>query len=333
MSSIALQIALFFLVAVSVGGMLFVGFYRRFADRSQVNKRVKLVARAAGSASPLLSSNDEKSRQRAVERVLREIEEQQKAKAKQNTRPSLVVRMRQAGLGWSKTRYFVTTLVAGFISFFVALTLIRLGLLTSVGFGVTGGLLLPHLYVNFKRKKRFAAFSAEFPNAVDVIVRGVKSGLPLVDCLKIIATEGREPVKSEFKTMVEDQTLGVPMDEAARRLVERVPLSGASFFAIVIGIQSQIGGSLSNALGNLSKVLRDRKKMQAKIKAMSSEAKASAGIIGSMPVVVGGLIYLTSPDYISLMFTTLAGNVVLAAAGLWMLTGILVMRKMVNFDF
>lgn len=332
MFPVALLIALFLLVSASVGGMLFVGFYPRLAARSQANKRLALIARGGGSASRM-PTTEEKGRQRTVEKVLREIEEQHKAKAKKGTRPSLLIRMRQAGVGWSKATYFLMVLGAGFISFFTALALIPLGLLTAAGFGVTGGLLLPHLYVSFKRNKRFKAFAAEFPNAVDVVVRGVKSGLPLADCLKIIAADGREPVKSEFKTMDEDQTLGLPIDEAALRLVERVPIPGTSFFAIVIAIQSRTGGSLSYALGNLSKVLRERKKMQAKIKAMSSEAKASAGIIGAMPVVVATLIYLTSPDYISLLFTTLAGNVVLVVAGLWMLIGILVMRKMVNFDF
>ena len=185
----------------------------------------------------------------------------------------------------------------------------------------------------FRRNSRFKRFSNEFPNAVDVIVRGVKAGLPLVDCLKIIAAEAQEPVRSEFKTMVQDQTLGMPLDEAVQRLPERVPLAEANFFGIVIAIQSRTGGSLSEALGNLSKVLRERKKMQAKIKAMSSEAKASAGIIGSLPVIVAGLVYLTSPDYITLLFTTTIGNAVLVASGLWMLMGCLVMRKMINFDF
>jgi tight adherence protein B len=209
----------------------------------------------------------------------------------------------------------------------------RLGPLPSIGFGLASGLLLPHLYVDVRRKRRFMSFTAEFPNAVDIIVRGVRSGLPLVDCLRIIATEAQEPVRGEFKAIVEDQTLGVPLEEAVQRLPDRLPLPEANFFAIVITIQSRTGGSLSEALGNLSKVLRERVKMRAKIKAMSSEAKASGGIIGALPIVVGFLVYLTSPDYISLLFTTLTGKMVLAACAVWMGTGVLVMRKMINFDF
>jgi tight adherence protein B len=150
--------------------------------------------------------------------------------------------------------------------------------------------------------------------------------------LKIVAAEAQDPVKSEFKALIDDQALGMPLDEAVQRMPQRVPLSETTFFAIVIAIQSRTGGSLSEALGNLSRVLRERKKMRAKAKSMSSEAKASGGIIGSLPVIVGGLVYLTSPAYISLLFTTLAGNVVLAACALWMLIGIFVMRKMINFE-
>jgi tight adherence protein B len=164
-------------------------------------------------------------------------------------------------------------------------------------------------------------------------VRGLKAGLPLGDCMKIIAAEAQEPVTSEFRAVIEDQAMGMPVDEAVQRMPVRIPVAEASFFAIVITIQSRTGGSLAEALGNLSKVLRERKKMRAKIVAMSSEAKSSAGIIGALPVFVTGAIYFTTPDYIALLFTTSAGNIILAVSGFWMLMGILVMRKMINFDF
>ncbi|WEJ11993.1 type II secretion system F family protein (plasmid) [Sinorhizobium sp. M103] len=153
------------------------------------------------------------------------------------------------------------------------------------------------------------------------------------DCLRVIATEAQEPVKGEFLAIVQDQTLGIPVDEAVKRMSERMPLAEANFFAIVVAIQSRTGGSLSEALGNLSKVLRERKKMKAKIKAMSAEAKSSAGIIGALPFVVAGAVYFTSPDYMTLLFTTTIGKIVLVCCGLWMGIGILVMRKMINFDF
>jgi len=229
--------------------------------------------------------------------------------------------------------YVLFCIGAGFGSFVAALLFGGFGLVPSLGFGLSGGILLPHFFVNYKRKKRLKRFSNEFPNAVDVIVRGVKAGLPLVDCLKVIAAEAAEPVKSEFQQIIEDQTLGLPLAEAVGRLPERIPLAEANFFAIVIIIQSKSGGSLSEALGNLSKVLRDRKKMDAKIRAMSAEAKSSAGIIAALPFVVAILVYLTSPDYILLLFQTTTGNIVLVVSGMWMFMGIMVMRKMINFDF
>jgi tight adherence protein B len=168
---------------------------------------------------------------------------------------------------------------------------------------------------------------------VDVIVRGIKAGLPLLDCLKMIAGEAPEPVRTEFKAIVETQTIGLPLGEACEKLYERVPLPEANFFGIVISIQQKAGGNLSEALGNLSRVLRERKKMKAKIKAMSMEAKASAMIIAALPVAVMILVYLTSPKYIELLWTEPLGRLMLACCVVWMSMGVMVMKKMINFDF
>jgi tight adherence protein B len=172
-----------------------------------------------------------------------------------------------------------------------------------------------------------------FPDAVDVIVRGIKAGLPLLDSLKLISNDATEPVRSEFRAIVETQTIGMPIGEACLKLYESIPLPEANFFGIVVTIQQKAGGNLSEALGNLSRVLRDRKKMKAKIKAMSMEAKASASIIGALPIIVMALVYFTSPDYIELLFTDQFGKLMLGCCGVWMSIGVLVMRKMINFDF
>jgi tight adherence protein B len=209
----------------------------------------------------------------------------------------------------------------------------RLGPLPAFGFGLSAGLLLPHWYVNFKRRRYFKRFTANLADAVDVVVRGVKVGLPLIECFKIVAREARSPVKEQFQTIVEDQLVGMPLADATERLPERVPVAEARFFSIVISIQSRSGGSLAETLGNLSKVLRDRQKMFDKIKALSSESKASAYIIGSLPVVVAAALSVVSPAYISLLFTEQTGHIVLAGCLLMMICGALVMRKMINFDF
>ena len=164
-------------------------------------------------------------------------------------------------------------------------------------------------------------------------MRGVKAGLPLSDCLRIIATETAEPMRSEFRQIVEAQAMGLTASEAVDRLISRVPISETSFFSIVIAIQQKAGGSLSEALANLSAVLRERRKMEGKIKAFSSEARASAMIIGSLPFVVGGLVYLTSPKYIELLWTTETGQIVMAGSLVWMALGMFIMKKMITFDF
>ena len=332
-SPFVVQIAVALLAVFSVGGVVAAVFYPRLAGGSKSGKRLEAISASKRKVAADRIATEEGRRRRNVEDTLKELEETQKAKARKSQKPTLTTRMHQAGLSWSKKTYYLVCVGTAFGTFLFALIVLRFGLIPCLGFGISGGVLLPHFFVNFKRKRRLRQFSNEFPNAVDVIVRGVKAGLPLVDCLKIIAAEASEPVAGEFRQIIEDQTLGMPLAEAVGRLPERIPLSEANFFAIVIAIQSRTGGSLSEALSNLSRVLRDRKKLQGKIRAMSAEAKSSAGIIGALPVVVALLVYVTSPDYILLLFQTTTGNIVLTISGLWMLMGCLVMRKMINFDY
>jgi len=207
------------------------------------------------------------------------------------------------------------------------------GLIVSIVLGAAGALGLPRWLLSFMKKRRETKFLNAFPDSVDIIVRGVKAGLPLLDCLKMITVEAPEPVKSEFRAIVETQAIGMPLGEACGKLYEQMPVPEANFFGIVISIQQRSGGNLAEALGNLSRVLRDRKKMKAKIQAMSMEAKASASIIGALPIAVMTLVYITSPNYISLLWTEPLGRVMLACSVVWMSMGVMVMKKMINFDF
>jgi tight adherence protein B len=216
---------------------------------------------------------------------------------------------------------FAVTLIAG------------LGLLPALGLAFAAGAGLPFWTLSLLKKRRENRFLRAFPDAVDVIVRGIKAGLPLLDSLKLIAAEAEEPVRSEFRSIIETQTIGIPIGEACLKLYEHMPLPEANFFGIVISIQQRAGGNLSEALGNLSRVLRDRKKMKAKINAMSMEAKASASIIGALPIAVMTLVWITSPQYIELLWTASLGRMMLAGSAVWMSMGVLVMRKMINFDF
>ncbi len=203
----------------------------------------------------------------------------------------------------------------------------------ALGAAVILGAGLPRWVVGFIGKGRMKKFSGEFANAVDVIVRGIKSGLPVHECFKIIARESPAPLGPEFQTLVEGMGVGLTLPQALDKMYERMPTSELRFFSIVIAIQQKTGGNLAEALSNLTTVLRARRMMAEKIKALSSEAMASAGIIGSLPPVVMGLVFITTPAYIMLLFTDPRGQVMLLGAGLWMSAGVFVMKKMIAFKF
>jgi tight adherence protein B len=318
---------LFFLVAFAIGGVAWVFLYPILSGERKTEQRMANVARSEPiAARPTRVA--QKSRRDQVEGTLKELEERQK-KAK---RVPLSVKITQAGLEWSKRRFMVTAGTLGCVAFLVAL-LLGSGLLPALAFGFAAGCGTPLWLLKFLKKRRESKFLNNFPDAVDVIVRGIKAGLPLLDSLKLIASESDEPIRSEIRSIIETQTVGIPLGEACLKLYERMPVAEANFFGIVVSIQQRAGGNLSETLGNLSRVLRDRKKMKAKIQAMSMEAKASAAIIGSLPIVVMSLVYFTSPAYIELLWIEPLGRVMLACCGVWMSVGIFVMRKMINFDF
>jgi tight adherence protein B len=318
---------LFFLVTIAIGGVAWVFVYPLLSGERKAEQRKASVARAEPIAARPVRTT-QKTRREQVEGTLKEIEEKRK-KAK---RPPLSVRLTQAGLAWSKRRFMVTAGALG-VGAFLAAMVLGGGLLPALGFGFAAGCGLPFWMLSFLKKRRESKFLNAFPDAVDVIVRGIKAGLPLHDSLKLIAVDAQEPVRSEFRNIVEMQTISMPIGEACLKLYENMPVPEANFFGIVISIQQKAGGNLSEALGNLSRVLRDRKKMKAKIQAMSMEAKASASIIGALPICVAGLVWLTSPAYIDLLFTEPLGRIMIACCGIWMTIGVLVMRKMINFDF
>jgi tight adherence protein B len=320
------SLAVFFLAAVAVGGIAYVFLYPILSGEKKAEQRMASVAKA--EVVSRASRGPQKSRRDSVETTLKELDE----KHNKNKRVPLVVKITQAGVKWSKRQYLIISVGVG-IGMFTLGLMMGGGLLPAIGAGFAGAFGIPRWLLSFLKKRRENKFLNAFPDAVDVIVRGIKSGLPLLDCMKMITVDAPEPVRSEFRAIVETQAVGVPLGDACGRLYESMPVPEANFFGIVISIQQKAGGNLSEALGNLSRVLRDRKKMKAKIQAMSQEAKASASIIGALPIAVMTMVYITSPQYISLLFTEPLGNVMLACSAGWMLMGVLVMKKMINFDF
>ena len=318
-------IALFFLASVAVGGVAWVFVYPILSGDKKAEQRMANVAK---SEPVNVSRRQPKSRREAIEIALKEFEQRHK---KSKSVP-LAARISQAGLMWSKRQFFLISAGIAVVMFLLGI-LTGAGLLVGAALAFTGAFGIPRWLLSYLKKRRESKFLNSFPDAIDIIVRGAKAGLPLLDCLKIICMESQEPVTSEFRTIVETQAIGLPLGDACGKLYEHMPLAEANFFGIVVTIQQKAGGNLSEALGNLSRVLRDRKKMKAKIQAMSQEAKTSAAIISALPFAVIILVYLTSPNYISLLWTEPLGRVMLGASACWMFMGVMVMKKMINFDF
>ena len=313
------------LIGIAVAAVAYVAVLPLLGGERRANKRLKSISvSASGAATRGVAVN----RREQVAKTLSEIE----AKAKGASKASVELKLARAGLGWTKQTFYGMSALSGVV-FGLLLFVITDNALAALGAAFAGGFGLPAYLLRHLRLKRIAKFNKELPNAVDVVVRGIRTGIPVGDCFRMVSREAEEPVRSEFRTVVETQAMGLSLGEACTRLFERVPTAEVNFFAIVINIQQQSGGNLSEALNNLSTVLRDRAKMRGKVQAMSMEAKASASIIACLPFAVAGITALTSPDYISLLWTTDTGKIALVGAAIWMSIGIFTIKKMIAFEF
>jgi tight adherence protein B len=311
---------------VGVGGVVFA-----FAGSDGASKkRMQSVSRQQAIGVGARGAQDaNQQRRRNVSALLKDLEKQQLAQ-KERKRPSLRRRLEQAGLSIEPRTFWIICGIAALVSAAVCLLTGRSFLVTAL-VALAIGLGLPRWVLSFMISRRIKAFTKEFANAIDVIVRSVKSGLPTNEALKIVAKEIAAPVGPEFQKLCEGLKVGVTLEQGLKKMFENMPTSEVSFFGIVMTIQQKSGGNLSEALSNLAGVLRDRKRLQGKIKAMSSEAKSSAMIIGSLPPVVMGLVYMSTPTYIAALFTERMGNLMLAGCVAWMGVGIFVMSKMISF--
>lgn len=317
------------LAGVAIGGAVYMLVMPYLGGGRKAEKRIANIAQGQIRAQRRVSASQPlQMRKQQVQDTIKNIEAKQKAKK----RVPLRIRLVRAGLSIKPRTFYLLSVLAGVFGFLIVLITGSSPIVSLlVGFACTFG--LPRWILSVITKNRQAKFLREFANAIDIIVRGIKSGLPLADCLQIIATESPEPVRSAFVDLVEQQRIGVPLSRAFERMYERMPLQEVNFFAIVIAIQAQTGGNLAEALTNLSQVLRDRYRLQAKVRAFSAEAKVSAMIIGSLPPIVMLLLLVSSPDYISLLWTDELGNLLLIGSAIWMTIGIFVMRKMIKFDY
>lgn len=317
------------LAFITIGGLGWV-FVGGDDSSAQAVKRAQSLGepkKSAAIARKAAAANTPEARRKQILVQLQDADRRER-----KARTTLASRLKQAGLSLSVTTFYIISAVVGLVTGLGAL-IFGLPILVVIGIALVFGLGLPRWIVGFLGKSRMKKFSLEFPNAVDVIVRGIKSGLPVHECFKIIARESPAPLGPEFQTLVEGLGVGLTLEQALEKMYGRMPTSELRFFTIVIAIQQKTGGNLAEALGNLSAVLRARRMMGEKIKALSSEALASAGIIASLPPAVMTMVMFTTPSYMMPLFTDFRGNFMLLMAALLMATGIFVMKRMISFKF
>jgi tight adherence protein B len=324
-------IAFIVMVAFAVGGLALAILFPLMSG-SKIDSRVGAISgdkkdSRANSFRMRLAEDGKDARRSKIQESLQHIGDEQKKKKKVSLRTLIA----QAGLDLTVKMFWLISVVAG-----IGLALLGLFLgfpwFMTAAAGFIGLFGLPRWVLGFIRKRRQNVFLNDFADAIDVMVRGLKAGLPVSEALKIIASESSPPVGPEFAEVVEGQRVGISIDQGIERMAERMPLAEVNFLAIVMAIQSKTGGNLSEALANLSRVLRDRKKMKAKIKAVSQEAKSSAAIIGALPFCIVGILSIMSPDYLVPLYETQMGNMMIIGSLIWMTIGTLVMRQMINFE-
>jgi tight adherence protein B len=293
--------------------------------RARLKVRLAAIGGAAGGGPAIKKGANPLRRTRQIQTKLEE------ASSATGRRVELRLMIERAGMTTTARNFYIASAISGVVG--TALYLL-------MGYPwywfwavmIVSGVGLPRKFLKSKAAKRQKNFTKHFADALDVIVRGIRSGLPVGECLNIIAREAPEPVCTEFRLLIEGQRLGMTLKQALERSCRRMPTADMNFFAIVLNLQQQTGGNLAETLAGLSDVLRARKKMADKVKAMSSEARMTATIIGSMPFLISGMIYLINPDYISLLWTDHTGKKIFYGGLAWMTTGVLIMRQMISFE-
>jgi tight adherence protein B len=320
------------LMAAALGFVTVAGFGWALAgpaENSRLMKRAQGITREnrEGQRRGRREANEPGQRRKQMLASLQEAERRQR-----KATLSVSAKLQQAGLSLNPRVFWIAS--GGLaVTVAVVLLVVRVPPLIALALAVGLGLGGPRWVLGSLGQRRIKKFTAEFANAIDIIVRGIKSGLPVHDCLKIIARESPEPMAGEFTRLVENIGMGMTMDQAMEKAYERMPTAELRFFAIVLAIQQKTGGNLAEALGNLSAVLRSRKMMREKIKALSSEATASAMIISILPPGVMVMVTVMTPSYMMKMFSDPRGHMLLAASVVWMAIGGFLMRRMINFKF
>jgi len=248
-------------------------------------------------------------------------------------RPELLrQKLMRTGLPITIAHYAAGCIVAGTVTGLVASFLLDRTLVLSILLGVGNGFLLPHMVVGFLARRRQKVFTSQFPEAIDLIVRGLRSGLPVIESVNTVAREMEKPIGIEFRSIADAVSFGQTLEEALTDAVPRIDTQEFKFFVVALAVQRETGGNLAETLENLSDVLRKRRQMKKRIKAMASEPKASAWILGSLPFIMLGIIFFVNNGYVMQLFTDPRGHTLLTAGLISQSIGIGIMAKMVRFE-
>jgi len=240
-------------------------------------------------------------------------------------------RLEATGKNWTLGRYATACAVLAVVVF-LGLTAKGAPFLLSLLAGLLVGIGLPHMVVGKLVKRRIAKFINKFPDAIELLVRGLRSGLPISETMGVVGAEVPDPVGAEFRGVADRMRIGRTMDQALQETADKLNTPEFQFFCITLAIQRETGGNLAETLGNLADVLRKRMQMKLKISAMSSESKASAYIIGSLPFLVFAIIYFMNPGYMGGFFSDTRLIIAAIGGGIWMSIGVFIMAKMINFE-
>lgn len=299
----------------------------RMSSQSRLRQRCMVMAHTIRRSDEAKDANSAKTRQRLIQGKIRELEKQRSTN-KRNTIRHLLI---QCGSDMTIQVYITLSVLVGLVSGLILWIGMRQDPMAATIGAVGAGFTIPRFVLGKMVSRRQNKFIQHFGDALDILVRGTRTGLPAGECMRIASREVPDPVGYEFRMLVEAQRVGMTLEQALERALERVPIAEMQFFSIVLLVQQQTGGNLASTLENLSNVLRSRRRLKEKVKALSAEANVSAGIIGCLPFLVGFFIFLASPDFIGVLFTSRMGYFLIGGGLTWMTCGVIVMRSMINF--
>ncbi|HVJ40080.1 MAG TPA: type II secretion system F family protein [Dongiaceae bacterium] len=301
-------------------------FLAVYGPRARFQRRLNAVVGASTDGGKRSKASTD--RRLNVEAKLREIERLKNSKRGYKLNEELM----QAGLAISPRTFVIVSVALGIVLSLIYV-FFKLPLIGLPAVAIIGMLGLPKLYLRTKVNRRIKKFTSLFADAIDILIRGVRTGLTVGECLAIVGREMPDPVGLEFRLVTEGIQLGLTTEDCLAKLYRRVPTAEIRFFSIVLVMQKSTGGNLAETLEKLTDVIRSRKRMRDKIQALSSEAKTSAGIVGSLPVFVAMALSVLSPEYVGLLFTTDTGNWLILIGLIWMAIGVFVMAKIIHFDY